>query len=906
MKLFDILKGIEQGISEGDKNLGVYLNRKEQDEERKAKQAKREQDEARADLNQRIQLKKLEHLLGEPDRKKAAEQDKRTQETADNLAKADLLEYYLDQYVSNKKKALSGMSVFGVGDINISGTEAFEANKIAENFQQPLTGLLASMDNLGKTQKIFEKFTEAESARTVSGIESVGKAIKTQIKGMKASILSESGLPLEEAKSLNQNARERFSEFKNYFDAQSQETPDVPEKRHHLIQELEELTQEEKSPLLIERLKSLEDELDFEDVELGQPFKKRSEEKKSIKSPTLYASPMGPLFAAGIPSGKDEDYAVANSDLVKSFPEGAGTVAKKALKFLTPNVKGVDGYPHDHIDSAAQYLSKKYQQAADIKDPNSRGSKTGRFLGEAAGDYVLSPGRGIPGIAGAMVDGAMIGSLEDPENPLKGAGIGAAAGGFLHKALGVIATVPQSAKKWWLKWAKGKSHNSPETAERLAKNFTGDEVSLGQLLDSPGMIQKERTMGHVPFSGASKNVDAMIQDLERVSEDIALKFEKNPSLVSKEIQQSEAYVNRLAKEEYKKALGKEAEELVLSPQDVNEILTNNYGYRPDIKHKVVGEKTLSNETLGKRWQEHQQMLENLWNSGNKEAYTKLYRDLKMPNFWDLHWFGSDLKKTALKLKRTPKIDSNTRSGLHNDEITFNTIVKNYDKNKEYKAATELYKEVVAPFKDLDLSAFHLDIAEGKTPSFNFFEKGGDKAKKIYGGMEYKGSKYGGLSPKAKNAVLADVIDPQSEKLSLRSFPEKTGRRGNKASSKTKHLLTEKEKLLMEDYGQLNRMLSDLQPEQKAPKTGKALEKLVKPSATIAAGSATLKNPITGLLTGSGLVANRLLSKSLRNRKNLKYYLKPGLLDDIIRKKKLKHWHRVPMQILSSSNREEDI
>jgi hypothetical protein len=131
MKLFDILKGIEQGISEGDKNLGVYLNRQEQDEDRKEKRTKREKDEAQADLNQRIQVKKLEHLIGEPDRKKAAEQDKRTQETTDNLAKADLLEYYLDQYVSNKKKALSGISAFGVGDVNISGTDAFEANKIA-------------------------------------------------------------------------------------------------------------------------------------------------------------------------------------------------------------------------------------------------------------------------------------------------------------------------------------------------------------------------------------------------------------------------------------------------------------------------------------------------------------------------------------------------------------------------------------------------------------------------------------------------------------------------------------------------------------------------------------------------------------------------------------------------------
>jgi hypothetical protein len=893
MKLFDILKGIEQGISEGDKNLGVYLNRKEQDEERKAKRTKREKDEAQADLNQRIQVKKLEHLIGEPDRKKAAEQDKRTQETTDNLAKADLLEYYLDQYVSNKKKALSGISAFGVGDVNISGTDAFEANKIAENFQQPLTGLLASMDNLGKTQKIFEKFTEAESARTVSGIESVGKAIKSQIKGMKASILSESGLPIEEAKNLNQNARERFSEFKNYFDGQTQEqeTPDVPEKRQRLSQELEDLIQEENTPPL--EPDSKESAFDIRERNhkkildaYGDP-EVWKESKNTVMDTISGAKALGDGFG----------------DYVKNVPLGIALGGSKLAKLLT----GKDS--HEYIDKVTQTGRSSYEDFSNIKNPDSLPSKAGRFQGELTTFNKASPTPflGLKGMDGAIADGAIYGAAEDPENPLRGAGIGSVAGGFLHKALGVIATVPQSAKKWWLKWAKGKSHNSPEIAERLSKNFTGDEVSLGQLLDSPGMIQKERTMGHVPFSGASKNVDSMIQDLERVSEDIAVKFEKNPTLVSKEIQESESYVNKVAKEEYKKALGIEAEELVLSPKDVNELLTNNYGYRPDIKHKVVGEKTLSNETLVKRWEEHQKMLENLWNSGNKEAYTKLYRNLQMPNFWDLHWFGSDLNKTALKLKRAPKIDSNTRSGLHNDEITFNTIVKNYDKNKEYKAATELYKEVVSPFKDLDLSAFHLDIAEGKTPNFNFFEKGGDKAKKIYEGMEYKGSKYGGLSSEAKNAVLADVIDPQAEKLSLRSFPEKTGRRGNKASSKTKHLLTEEEKLLMEDYGQLNRMLSDLQPEQKSPKTGYALLKAAKNPAA-AAGSivAGLFNPTAGMATGSGMAVNRLLAKSLRSRKNLKHYLKPELLDEIIRKKKLKHRHRLPMQILSSSNREEDI
>jgi hypothetical protein len=110
-------------------------------------------------------------------------------------------------------------------------------------------------------------------------------------------------------------------------------------------------------------------------------------------------------------------------------------------------------------------------------------------------------------------------------------------------------------------------------------------------------------------------------------------------------------------------------------------------------------------------------------------------------------------------------------------------------------------------------------------------------------------------------------------------------RGNKAVSKADHLLSPQEKVQFEDYGQLNRMLSDLQPEQKSPKTGYALSKILKnPVSALIAGGGSLLAPKTAIGIGAGSAINRQLSKSLRSRKNLKHYLKPELLDEIIRKK----------------------
>ena len=70
MKLFDILKGIEQGISEGDKNLGVYLKRETEEKEREEKklskllaEMEKQEEKRKKEVNRQINLKKEEDKI---------------------------------------------------------------------------------------------------------------------------------------------------------------------------------------------------------------------------------------------------------------------------------------------------------------------------------------------------------------------------------------------------------------------------------------------------------------------------------------------------------------------------------------------------------------------------------------------------------------------------------------------------------------------------------------------------------------------------------------------------------------------------------------------------------------------------------------------------------------------------
>jgi len=833
-------------------------------------EAAREREErlAISEMERSYKKAQIEALENKGRLKEQQEQAKRIQEAAANIGQVANLQKQFDEYIEALSHTVDGNYLLR----NVPYTEANKEWNRAQNIKGRIIGKLSEADNLGKTQGILNFFDEKMNVKSSTSLEGLREAFNSQLQNIVVAEADKSGMTGQQGLELFQLS------FENQFGSPRESQESFQEEQ--IIQE--DLSRdlpfaENNQPNLIDRLQ----EKPPEEAQQAQ-----NEEGESSLHRRL-AEKWGGKDSHGVFEG------LINNDLVKSYPEGLGRVGMNLLKFLTPNVKGVDGYPHDHLNNVGDALQGKYREAVGVEDPNNLKSKTGRFLGEATGYTALSPSiaGGIPGIAGAATDGAVIGMLEDPENPLKGGAMGAAAGGVLHKALGKVAAIPQSAKKWWVKWTKGKSKNDVETAERLGKYFSNEEVSLGQLLDNPKMIQTERTMGHVPFSGNSKNVDAMIADLEKVSGEIATAFEKNPNLTSQEILALEANLKKTSQDLYQEALGKEANDLVLSPKDAHSLIMRKYANKPDVKQFVDGIEAFSNEEMRKVWDANSKILGNLWKS-NKEAYTQLYRDLQLPNFWDLHWFNSELKYKSHLFKNKAGVESKTRAGMHNDLKTTTDIIKSYGKQKEYQAATDNYREIVAPFKDSALKAFHDNIQAGKAPNYNFFAQGGDDAKKVYNQ----------LSAKAKKDVLAGVVDPEAQNLSLGSFKEMARDRGNKAVSKADHLLSPQEKMQFGDYGQLNRMLSDLQPEQKSPKTGYALSKILKnPISALIAGGGSLLAPKTAIGIGAGSAINRQLSKSLRNKKNLKHYLKPELLDEIIRKKMSKKRSVYPLSKALKNN-----
>ncbi len=856
--LADVLHGLAAGASGFTKG---YYDQKD----RIAKEERGKEKSAMEREYQQMRMAELLHRMGSEDRKLQSEREKTIEKARVDIGQVANLQKQFDEYVDALSHTVDGNYILR----NIPYTDANKYWNQAQNVKGRIIGKLSQADNLGKTQGILKFFDEKMDVKSQTALKGMQEAFNSQLQNIVLAEADKAGLTREDGLQLFRNA------FKNQFGPA----------QNNQLEEQPTAVQEEDAPLS-EKLK--------QNRKIAPTPIEKEEEPPTPKMFGKGSPGLKERLSEGVRDTFGAYKGLIDNDITKGFGEGLGHVGKQLLKFLTPNIEGTEGYPHEHINRAAGLLQDDYRKKVQFKDPDSIASKAGRFAGEVTGLVPLTA-TGLPGVAGAISSGASMGMLEEPDNLLEGGIKGGAAGGVLHGVLKGIASLPQKAKKWWVKWSRGNPHNDLKTAERLSEYFTGDEVSLGQVLDSPKTIQMERTMGHVPFSGESKTVDHMIKDLDHVSEKIAATFEKDPKLVSKEIQTIERKLNKTAKEMYEKALGTEAKELVLSPKDVNELISNNYPQKPDIMQKIKGEKTLSNEQVEKKWREASTILQNLWNSGNKDSYVMLYKDLRLPNFWDLHWFQSDLKKTALKLAKNPMVESNTRAGLHNDETLIKHIIDNYTNKKEYQAATDLYRDVVAPFKNQELFLFNLEADAGKKPSFRFFEKGGKDAKKVYDR----------LSDKGKKAVLADVIDPQAEQLSLRSFPEIKGNRGNKAKSKAEHLLTKKEKHQFEDYGQLNRMLTDLQPEQKSPKTGYAVLKAAKNpvAAALTIGSHFL-NPAVSIGAGSGMAANRLLSKSLRNRKNLKYYLKPELLDEIIKKKKIKQLHRLPMQLLNTKREDK--
>jgi len=922
--LFDVLSGIDAAAKGGVQGYMAGQKYKADLESQKLKdllsQEKHNADLESHKINNLLTQAKIDDLKGKEERelkdlntKHQEEENKKIDDLVNELSEIDKISGLLEDYFTAEKESLRGLNLYGVGNRNILGTESNKYYKKAQNLKQPLIGILANLDKLGKTKEIYKAFSKAEDVKNLDQLEAVKEAVTSQLNDAKAIKIASSGLSNEEAINAYEIHKKNLRQARKHVQGESQTTQEqqlsdvLGEGKSNKYEptKKKEPTEEEPEKRLIEQnteplIENKENQQNSESTSkktwkdrlislFDNEIAKENLEKigKAIDDPEAHKEAqkvvMDTLFGAKLLGDNFGDFN-------KSRVKGMVSIIPNIAKTVTPNKY------HKNINDIAEKFD-----VLNIKNPDSLASKAGDFLGFSKGLSKVAPTKLaknkklLKGSRGVYADGAIAGAIVDPENPIEGAIRGGSTGVGLQKGIQSIATSPQKIGKKFDKYVTKGSRNDIETTKRLASYFPDDSVPIAQIMNNPKLIQEERNLGKIPFSGYGKSVNKQIESLDKVSNNITEKYQKIPhSQLVKEIKEVYENNNKKIKPEYEKAFGKDANDLILEPNDVNNLITNNYRIKPNIKSKTQGERTLNNNELLKTWEKYRETLKNLWEQGNIKEYKNLYKELKLPNFLDIHFFQSDLNKKKTRLKGNPNKDSQTSTGMHNDTITTKEIIEKYSKKTEYKAATKLYNDIVAPFLDSELWTLLEEASSGKEfPNYKFFENNPNKGKVVFNQ----------LSPKSQRSIIANIIDPKAEKLTLRTFRDLDGERGSTIAQKVKQYVSTEELEKINDFENLNRIFTDLQPEQKSPKTGYANSKFLKPATLLGILGSTYAHPALGAASGLGIAMNRKILKKLRNKKNLESYLNPKIRDKKIQETKHKY-SQLPLRGREEQKEEE--
>jgi len=843
------LKDILQGVISARDGISEYGDKKQSYDKQQVENA--------------LKQAQIDSIQGKP----GVENQKNLQKTSSAIGDLAKLKNQFDQYASLLEDTVTVKGSIGK---HIRGSQSQEKFAEAQTMLPNIIGALAKYDHLPQTQGMIELLKNKMDVSNPAELKGLVSGINSQLSNMVVSEGHKAGL------NRNQSFQVFDQAYSNQFGSINT-TAENNDQEHHQEEPVSSVFQ--KTPEQQKQKDSIGDALadtyeDLRNATVGVGSGLGTTLKKVLKAitPNIESTFDNPEKAKKIWENPEQYYK-------RLYNSGYGNVAdalKNSQSFdewqsiIRKNLTGEGpSKPHERIDSAASKINEKFieKTGANTESPAFKG---GDFIGEEGSKLAAALATGGTSLAGSVGSGAALEVLEHPESPLKAAAIGSAKALATHGVFSALSKIPQHLKKWWLKWGKQakSSENTIETAERLANYFPGDEVSLGQVLGSPSMIQRERAMGHAPFSGYGKSVDKMISDLEKTSENIAAKYQKNPSGVMQQILENEEKAVKTGKKAYIDALGKSPDDLPLDPLTANNLINSKYKYKPDLKHSAEGRITPTNSEIQKTWNEYKDALSSLYET-NPTQYEAVYKKLNLPSFWDVHWYSSDLKGVKRGLARSGKdLESNIKKQLTNDQKITEDIFKNYSKSKEYQAARELWRDTVAPYRSKDMLDLKFKFGQGEPVSFSKFKNAGNSEKKVFDS----------LSKENKNALLADVLDPSAEKLSLRSFKEEFGKRGNKSTKKSAQLITPEERQTFEDYGQLNRMLTDLQPQQKDPNTGKTIIRAMKnPAFYLTTAGAAKVNPY---LTIPSVYANRKLGQSLRNKKNLRYFTDKKLQESI--------------------------
>lgn len=585
------------------------------------------------------------------------------------------------------------------------------------------------------------------------------------------------------------------------------------------------------------------------------------------------------------------------SDLPKSLPsavmelgEGAsGLVGAKGLK--------------EKIRSGKE----AYEDFVEIDDRDAFWASGGRFLGEipvmgGLGKVLkglpllnkLSKARPLVRHAGS---GSLYGAIQaekDDGDPLEGALVG----GALGAGTSLVGSAATKLKGRGLsKIKKRASITDPEEILRRTE-VMGDKATIPELV------------------GDEKGINRLKRDLSRKNnsrmESVEDSIKSSAKKIHQALPQGEEEIQTLYKElqSLKGKVGEESASL--------------YG---NVKEFGLGKEGILEPGVLRSWlssiKEHTANIKGLpkmkVNGGSIKDVEKLlqfpptdpksYRDFYVKNIDQLPT-ADDFLKYRKKIKdMLSRADSTQASGLIELNESLDRIVKNVDLSGSLAKA---YKHYATKAGALNQDKVKEAI---NTSKFKESEKGRPKVSKVFSEQSAANSQvFEQLSTEEKKRVLGGFLN---EALKEEKHPARAISDTWKALPDYIKLTDDLEvqKLLQEikTMAGTNKTLSSLQRSTTADigsrPVGEKIRKNIRPAIYAASFLAepTLTTAIAATdlgLKGVSRGRNAMLRKKW-GQKNLKHYLNPQLLDEMIQKKKLKHRHRLPIKMLNQSNEEEE-
>ena len=525
-----------------------------------------------------------------------------------------------------------------------------------------------------------------------------------------------------------------------------------------------------------------------------------------------------------------------------------------------------------------------------VEDRNSWGAKTGRFIGEmltplgAPAKLFKWAKRGAP-LLRALASGGLYGGIAaeaQDKDALEGALLGAGTGGTIH-GLGSVA---------------GKALGKKKLAKEL-KAMRSDATLKGEadILNAAELMGEKATIGEVV--GSEKAVRRM-KDYPKRLEKIEERLKEKAGGLAESIPQNEKLKLYGNLEKHKANVTEEASKLYDVVKESG-IATDNILDRKTMQRWVHALKEVLPHTKGlpnlkgtkiassKNLKEIENLLSTAPHSPEEFRRFMIAHEDKLPYAEDFLKFRSKIH--ALQ----SKADSTNKQALDILDNSLEKIIKDVDVKGTLAKASKNYAAVTAPVKQAPLEEA---ITSVKFPEAS---KGAPKVSTIFGKHSTANSQFfEQLSTEDKKRVIGGFIEE--------AFDKKGKEHPSRALHEAWHMLPDYIKLTddksvqnilreLKTIAQKNKTLSSLQQTTNTSigsrREGRNigsfirnfgyLASLLSGEPTIAAGVAAGHLGIKG--------TKALLNKAYRSRtgqKNLKYFLRPELLEEIIAKEEGKY------------------